>query len=180
MASHVALLRGINVGGNRKLPMAELRALAEALELENPRTYVASGNLVFGSSLAREMLETMLEGAIAERFGFPVDVIVRSAAEWSAYRAANPFPQESEASANLVMLCVGKAAATQAQLEVLRSRAVENERVEMRGDAYWIWFGNGAGRTKIGTGPAGKGSERSVWTTRNWRTVVALDEMMRE
>ena len=63
---HVALLRGINVGGNRKLPMAELRALAEALELENPRTYVASGNLVFGSSLKREALETKLEGAIAE------------------------------------------------------------------------------------------------------------------
>ena len=113
--------------------------------------------------------------AIAERFGFHVDVIVRSAREWAAYRAANPFPKESETSANLVMLCVGKAAATQAQLEVLRSRAVENERVEMRGDAYWIWFGNGAGRTKIGTGSA-KGS---VWTTRNWRTVVALDEMLR-
>ena len=175
MTLFVALLRGINVGGNRKLPMAELRALAEALELENPRTYVASGNLVFGSSLKREALETKLEGAIAEHFGFAVDVIVRSAAEWAAYRAANPFPKESEASANLVMLCIGKESATDAQLEVLRSSAVENERVEMRGDAYWIWFGNGAGRTKIGTGSA-KGS---VWTTRNWRTVVALDEMLR-
>ena len=175
MTLFVALLRGINVGGNRKLPMAELRALAEALELENPRTYVASGNLVFGSSLKREALETKLEGAIAEHFGFPVDVVVRSASEWAAYRAANPFPKESEASANLVMLCIGKESATDAQLEVLRSSAVENERVEMRGDAYWIWFGNGAGRTKIGTGSA-KGS---VWTTRNWRTVVALDEMLR-
>ena len=175
MTLFVALLRGINVGGNRKLPMAELRALAEALELENPRTYVASGNLVFGSSLKREALETKLEGAIAEHFSFPVDVVVRSASEWAAYRAANPFPKESEASANLVMLCIGKESATDAQLEVLRSSAVENERVEMRGDAYWIWFGNGAGRTKIGTGSA-KGS---VWTTRNWRTVVALDEMLR-
>jgi uncharacterized protein (DUF1697 family) len=175
MTRHVALLRGINVGGNRKLPMAELRALAVDLGLESPRTYVASGNLVFSSSLGRPALEAKLERAIGDRFGFAVDVITRSAKQWQAYRAANPFPKESEATPNFVMLCVGKDKPTAAQLEALRDRAADNERVETRGDAIWIWFGNGAGRSKIGSGPA-----KSVWTTRNWRTVVAIDEMLRE
>jgi uncharacterized protein (DUF1697 family) len=175
MTQHVALLRGINVGGNRKLPMADLRTLAAELELDVPRTYVASGNLVFGSSLKRDRLEARLERAIQDRFGFSVDVMVRSDAEWSAYRAANPFPAESEATPNFVMLCIGKAPPTDAEVEALRARAADNERVEVRGDAIWIWFGNGAGRSKIGSGPA-----KSVWTTRNWRTVIALDEMMQD
>jgi uncharacterized protein (DUF1697 family) len=173
MTRHVALLRGVNVGGNRKVPMAALRALAEEIGLESPRTYVASGNLVFSTGLTRPVIEQKLEGAIAERFGFSVDVIVRSASAWKAYCAANPFPKESEATPNLVMLCVGKEGPVQAQLDALRARADENEKVEIRGDAIWIWFGNGAGRSKIGTGPA-----KSIWTTRNWRTVVALDAMM--
>jgi uncharacterized protein (DUF1697 family) len=169
----VALLRGINVGGNRKLPMAELRTLAAGLGLEDPCTYVASGNLVFASSLGAAALADKLETGIAERFGFKVDVIVRSARQWHAYREANPFPAESEKTPNFVMLCVGKAPATAAEVEALRARASDNERVEMRGDAIWIWFGDGAGRSKIGTGPS-----KSVWTTRNWRTVLALAEML--
>ena len=173
MKGFVALLRGINVGGNRKLPMAELRALAAGLGLEAPRTYVASGNLVFRSSLDGGALEKKLECAIADRFGFAVDVIVRSAAEWSRYRDSNPFPEESEATPNYVMLCLGKEAATDVQVEALRAKAADDEKVERRDDAIWIWFGSGAGRSKIGTGPA-----KAVVTTRNWRTVLAIDEML--
>jgi uncharacterized protein (DUF1697 family) len=172
MEKHVALLRGINVGGNRKLPMAELKALAAELDLGNPRTYVASGNLVFESALGGEALEKKLEAAVEKRFGFAVDVIVRSAKQWSAYRAANPFPKESEATPNFVMLAVGKDKASAADIEALRARAAEDEKVELRGDAIWIWFGHGAGRSKIG------GPRKGVWTTRNWRTVVAIDEML--
>jgi uncharacterized protein (DUF1697 family) len=174
MDRFVALLRGINVGGNRKLPMAELRALAAGLGLEAPRTYVASGNLVFRSSLAGGALEKKLESAIADRFGFAVDVIVRSAAQWRGYCEANPFPKESESTPNFVMLCLGKEKASDAQVEALRARAAEDEKVERTGDAIWIWFGSGAGRSKIGSGPA-----KAVVTTRNWRTVLAIDEMFR-
>jgi uncharacterized protein (DUF1697 family) len=170
---HVALLRGINVGGNRKVPMAELRELAGELGFENPRTYVASGNLVFGASGTDKSLEAKLEKAIHARFGFAVDVMVRSKAEWSRYLASNPFREESKAAPNFVMLSIGKQPATDDHVAALRARAAENEKVERKGEVIWIWFGNGAGRSKIGTGPA-----KSVWTTRNWRTIVAIAEMM--
>ena len=80
----VALLRGINVGGNRKLPMAELKALAAELGLNDPRTYVASGNLVFESGLSGETLEKKLEAAIEKEFGFSVDVIGQTISNFSS------------------------------------------------------------------------------------------------
>ena len=173
MGAHVALLRGVNVGGHRKVPMAQLRAVAEGLGLENARTYVASGNLVFDSDLDADALELLLEKGLAERFGFDVDVIVRSAAQWAAYRAGNPFPEESAEMPNLVMIALGREAPDDASVAALRARAGPNERVEKVGDAVWIWFGDGAGRSKIGSGPA-----KGVSTTRNWRTVLALDAML--
>ena len=173
MGKAVALLRGINVGGHRKVPMAELRELAAGLGLEEPRTYVASGNLVFGSGEARADLERKLEQAIEARFAFTVDVIVRSAEQWADYCARNPFPEESGRAPNLVMLVIGKEPADDRAVAALRAKAAAEEKVEGRGEAVWIWFGNGSGRSKIGTGPA-----KGVWTSRNWRTVVAIQEML--
>lgn len=173
MGGQIALLRGVNVGGHRKVPMADLRSLAEALGLERPRTYVASGNLVFESGSSGGALEALIEKGLADRFGFAVDVIVRSAEQWADYRAGNPFPEESAAAPNLVMMALGKTAPRAQDVEAVRARAGPNERVEQVGDAVWIWFGDGAGRSKIGTGPA-----KAVSTTRNWRTIVALDGMV--
>ena len=173
MGRAVALLRGINVGGHRKVPMADLRAVAEELGLEEPRTYVASGNLVFHSDDAPEAAEDRLEQAIEARFGFAVDVIVRSAEDWARYCASNPFPEESRRAPNLVMLVIGKRPPEEEALKALRARASPEEKVERRGGAIWIWFGNGAGRSKIGTGPS-----RGVWTSRNWRTVQKLEEVL--
>ena len=173
MGRAVALLRGINVGGHRNVPMAGLRVVAEEIGLREPRTYVASGNLVFESGDAAGAVEGRLERAIEERFGFNVDVIVRSAKEWAAYCRSNPFPEESRRAPNLTMLVLGKQAPAGEAIEALRSRASAEEKIERRGDAIWIWFGNGAGRSKIGLAPG-----RGVWTSRNWRTVQKLEEML--
>src|SRR3954468_21044845 len=172
MGMHIALLRGINVGGHRKVPMAQLRALAEELGFANVRTYVASGNLVFDDDGEGAALEARLEQAIERAFGFPVDVIVRSAAQWVAYVRANPMMEESERHPNQVMMMTGKEAPTQADVDALARRASANERVALAGKAIWIWFGDGAGRSKLGgAGPKG------VWTSRNWRTILKLEEM---
>mgnify|MGYP002372376888 CR=1 FL=1 len=84
----VALLRGINVGGNRKVPMADLRALGESLGLKSVATYIQSGNLVCVSSLTPEEVEAGLERAIEKHFGFEVPVIVRTGDQWAAYARA--------------------------------------------------------------------------------------------
>ena len=172
MAEHVALLRGINVGGHRKVPMAVLKALAEELGWENPRTYVASGNLVFSAKGSAGALEASLEKALAAKLGFEVDVVIRSAEAWAKLAAANPFPEESEETPNFIMMTIGKRPATDEDVAALRPKAAENERVERRGEALWFWFGGGSGRSKLAAAPA-----RGVWTTRNWRTVETLRAM---
>ena len=168
----IALLQGINVGGHRKVPMAELRTLAGEIGLGAARTYVASGNLVFESNMAASALEAELERAISSRVGFSVPVIVRSAAQWAKTAEGDPFPEESDASPALVHLVSGKQPADDAGVEALRAKASANEKVERVGADLWIWFGDGAGRSKLGTGP-----RRGIWTSRNWRTVQALREM---
>ena len=173
VAELVALLRGINVGGHRRVPMVELRALASALGFANVRTYLASGNLLFDASASTEVAESMLERAVADRFGFAVDVIVRSAAHWANYQQGNPLAAESVRQPNLVMLCLGKRAGTDEDVERLRSRAAENERVERRGDALWLYFGAGVARSRMANNP-GSG----VWTTRNWNSVAAIGNLL--
>ncbi|QAY77348.1 DUF1697 domain-containing protein [Sphingosinicella sp. BN140058] len=174
MARFIALLRGINVGGHRKLPMADLRSLAEGLGLAGVRTYVASGNLVFSADgQDAGTLEVRLEGAIAERFGFAVDVIVREADHWARLAAGNPFPEQSAATPNYVMMTIGKRPATDADVEALRPRAAADERVERVGEALWFWFGAGSGRSKLAAAPL-----RDVWTARNWRTVQTIGTLL--
>ncbi|MCG7348110.1 DUF1697 domain-containing protein [Sphingomonas sp. ACRSK] len=173
MPSHIALLRGINVGGHRQVPMAELRMLAQDIGFRGARTHVASGNLVFASDVPARAAEKVLEQAIERRFGFAVDVVARSAAEWRAYLVDHPFAAEGEREPNLVMLCIGKQAATVADAAALRSRAGARERVELRGDALWLYFGDGAGRSKMGLGPGA-----GIWTTRNLRTVRTIAGML--
>jgi uncharacterized protein (DUF1697 family) len=92
MARLVGLLRGINLGAKRRIAMADLRALLTELGYEDVRTVLASGNVIFTGpkAKAREKLET----AIAERFGFQVDVVLRTMAELHAVVADEPFGDE--------------------------------------------------------------------------------------
>ncbi len=87
----VVLMRGINVGATRKLPMTELRALSVDIGLRSPETYIQSGNLLVDADSDAAQVRALLEKAIAGRFGLRVDVIVRRASQWSEYVAANPF-----------------------------------------------------------------------------------------
>jgi uncharacterized protein (DUF1697 family) len=171
---YVALLRGINVGGNRKVPMAELRALVESLGLTRVRTLIASGNLVFEGEGKAEALEGKLEAGIEKHFGFAVDVIVRTAAQWSAYIAANPFPGEGAQDPSKLMMTLGKRSPTDADVALLLPRAAGGEKIERASDAIWLWLPDGAGRSKLAAGLSGK----TVWTARNWRTVLAIKEML--
>jgi uncharacterized protein (DUF1697 family) len=97
----VALLRGINVGGNRKVPMPELCALAAIAGLADVKHYINSGNIVFeAGKLKPDHVAAELEKAIEKRFGFLVDVIVRTATQWKKYAAGSPFPEAERSRPN--------------------------------------------------------------------------------
>ena len=178
MTGHVALLRGVNVGGANKVPMAELRALCGSLGWKNVETYIQSGNVVFDASLKPATLEARLEKAIAGQFGVAIAVIVRSARQWPRYIDANPFPAASEAEPNRVMLCLSKTAPHEDCAAALQERAKAGERVTLAGDGLWIHFPAGAGTSKLSPALLDRLVGSPV-TMRNWRTVLKLQDMLR-
>jgi len=174
MGKFVALLRGINVGGRTSMKMVDLRALAEEIGWRDVATYVQSGNLVFAVEGAERKLEEQLEKAIERRFGMNVAVLVRSAATWAEYIKANPLPEASAADPGRVLLSVSKAPPSPDAAEKLQARAQDGEQVRIAAGALWVYFPEGAGRSKLFAGLA----ESSPATTRNWRTVLKIGEML--
>src|SRR6202008_63371 len=97
MTVFVAFLRAINVGGTGMLPMKDLAALCTDLGLQDVRTYIQSGNVVFASKLAERKVQAQLEKALAAKMGKKIDVMVRTAAELRSILLGNPFPRAKPA-----------------------------------------------------------------------------------
>lgn len=177
MDRFVALLRGINVGGHNKVPMAELRALGEGLGWSGVATYIQSGNLVFEAAGKADALETILEAAIAQRFGIEVAVIVRAARDWSGYVAGNPFPEVAEAEPNRLMLCLAKKAPARDCAAALEGKARDGEAVRLVGEALWIHYPAGAGQSRLSPSLIDRLAGSPV-TARNYRTALKLEAML--
>jgi uncharacterized protein (DUF1697 family) len=173
----VALLRAINVGGTAKLPMADLRTLCTALGWQEVRTYIQSGNIVFQAEGASTDLETRLEEAVEEKFGFARPVIIRSMVQWQTYAAGSPFRQVQEDEPNRLMLCLAKGVMLPDAADRLRERATAGEQISQKGDALWIHYPDGAGNSKLTPALFDRAAGSPV-TARNWRTVTRLQGML--
>jgi uncharacterized protein (DUF1697 family) len=177
MADRICLLRGVNVGGV-KVPMADLKAIATAAGFGDPRTLLASGNLVVESDAAPFEIETRLETSIQANFGRRIDVIVRTPDQWAALMAANPFVAEaaSDGGGSRLLVMVMKSGMDPGAVDALRALACDGERVEAvsvaGGEALYMWHPNGMGRSKM----AEKAVPRLIGlgTGRNWNTVIKL------
>ncbi len=176
---YVALLRAVNVGG-KTLAMAELRAFAAALDLDNPRTLLQSGNLVFAAAdTSAGELEALLESRSEKRFGMKIECMVRSARELAAIIAKNPFPAEAKDDpAHLLgMLLKDKPAA--AAVTALRGAIKGRESVAAVGKQLYIVYPDGIGRSKLTIGVIEK-HLTTRGTGRNWNTLLKLAALTKE
>lgn len=176
MTRLLALLRGINVSGHRKVPMAELREACTAAGLADVETYIQSGNVVFSTS-APAGAAALLERLITERFGFEVDVVTRTAAQWATHIAANPFPQATEQDPQHVMLLVSKAPPREDAIAALSARATRGEVIAACADGLVIHYREGVADSKLSPSLIDK-LVGSPATGRNWRTVLTLQRML--
>jgi uncharacterized protein (DUF1697 family) len=175
MPVHVAMLRGINLGPSRRVPMAELRALLTEAGYEDVRTYVQSGNIVLRSAAKPGGVGRELQSVISERFGFDVPVIVRSRAQLAAVVKANPLGDVADNPKRYqVSFLADKPPAD--LIGRLEERAVESERVVARGREIYAWHPEGVARSKLWNALAGKDLGITA-TARNWTTVTTLLEM---
>ncbi|MGI8611815.1 MAG: DUF1697 domain-containing protein [Sphingomicrobium sp.] len=170
MTVFVALLRAVNVGGTGKLPMAELKRIAEELGFGSPRTFIASGNLLFTSSKSEATVRAALEKRLAEHMGKPVAVMVRTAAEMAAVASANPFP---EAPGRRVLATFLHEAPPRNALD--EARGLEGERLALGNrEIYVDYCGPLLGRSKLRIPAVATG------TARNMNSVAKLAEMAKE
>jgi uncharacterized protein (DUF1697 family) len=169
MASFVALLRAINVGGTGILSMSDLRELCEAAGFRQVRTYIQSGNLVFTSPLAEAKVKAKLERALAAKLGKPVGVLLRSAAELDAVQKENPFPK---APPNRVIVLFLDQAPPKTALATLKIPG--GEEVVLRGREIFVHYPVGQGPSKLKLPFAKEG------TGRNLNTIAKLAGMAHE
>lgn len=171
----IALLRGINVGGHRKVPMAALREVCTSLGFRDVRTYVQSGNVVADAPGDAAEAEAALERGIAERFGFPVDVVAVTAERWRALIEANPLRAQAERDPAHTTLVLFKEPVAPGAAERLEARGRAGEVVREAAGALYIHFPAGQGTSKLPASIDKDGG--SPGTARNWKTVLALAEL---
>lgn len=178
MTTYAALLRGINVGGSKKVPMADLRALLEGLGHDAVRTYLQSGQAVFASEHGdEESLAAELTQAIEKRFGFGVDVIVRDHAYLKAVADNCPFPA-AELEAKQLHATYFSAPVDAERFAEIDQSAFLPEEFRLGDRVLYLYAPNGLGRSKLAEYLAKPRMNKGVTaTSRNWNTVVKLVEL---
>ena len=173
---YVALLRGVNVGGRNKLPMADLRDIFVEAGCAAVQTYIQSGNVVFEAvqDLAERVPE-IVTLAISRRFGFETAVVVRSREELRQVADSNPFDTSGDPRLmHVAFLQDTPGAEAVTRLDPDRSPP---DAFAVRGRNVYLHYPNGVARSKL-TNEYLAGQLQTVSTTRNWRTVLTLLEMV--
>ncbi len=173
-ATYVGLLRGINLGGHAKVAMADLRALVAGLGFGDVRTLLQSGNVVFrGDHDSPAALEGRLEAEAVRHLGQRIDFFVRTADEWAAIVARNPFSHEAARDpGHLVVMCLKQAPAATA-VEALQATITGPEVLRADGRQLYITYPAGIGPSRL-TGAAIESRLRTRGTARNWNTVLKV------
>jgi len=175
MPTFIALLRGVNVGGNI-LKMDRLREICAKLGAKNPRTYVQSGNVVFEAAGSAAAWEAKLEKALVGESRLPVSVMVRSAAEVSKVLAGNPFLREKGIETIRLGVTFLQEPPSKPALAALAALQIAPERYHVDGREIYIHCPNGFGNSKL---YLLEKVLKQRTTTRNWNTVGKLCEMCR-
>jgi len=170
----IALLRAVNVGG-RSVAMAELRTMLAALGCGNPRTLLQSGNAVFTlkARSSQTAFEATLEAQAQLRFGMPVAFMLRSATEWDAIIAGNPFPEAAQRDPAHLVLMALKGEPAAAAVKALRDAYDGPETIHVAGRNAYLVYPEGIGRSKL-TNALIERKLGVAGTARNWNTVLKL------
>lgn len=177
MRTYIALLRGINVGGHRKVKMADLKVMLEKIGLKDVATYIQSGNVVFKSSETDVFtLGEKIKSGIEKTFGFDVPVLIKSKEELLSILQRSPFKKQEDLEANKIYYVVLKSKPKQPDIDSLDQNSYPNELFVITDNCVYLNCINGAGKAKLNNNII----ERKLAveaTTRNHRTLQKLIEL---
>jgi uncharacterized protein (DUF1697 family) len=174
MSIHVALLRGINVGGHNRVAASDLRDLLGALGFAGAKSLLQSGNLVFESDRRTGAeLERLLEVETAKRLHVTADYLVRTAEEWTTMIARNPFPEDAERDSSHLVVTFLKTAPLAKDVQALQAAIEGPESIHAKGKHLYAVYPAGIGRSKL-TNALIEKKLGLRGTGRNWNTILKL------
>ena len=175
MKTYVALLRGINLGSQKRVSMADLRALFEDLGAQDVATYLQSGNVVFGSPDRAERLTGAIERRIRRELGLSVTVLVLTRAQLARVLGGNPFAQAGKPPATLHVTFLADKP-PRGKVSKLDSEHGRPDEFRVVGRHVYLHCPNGYGKSKL-TNAYFEQQLGVAATTRNWKTVTKLGEL---
>jgi uncharacterized protein (DUF1697 family) len=174
------MLRGINVSGTKKVSMQELKSLYEGLNLENVRTYIQSGNVVFTSSHPDPVyLTELINKALYTKYAFDAPVFISTATELEAALTQNPFLQRKSIEKDKLHIIFLQHMPSLQDVEKCKALTFEPDEFMIDDKIIYLYCPNGYGRTKL-TNTFFERKLQIMATTRNWRTVNELLKMANE
>ncbi len=177
MQNYICLLRGINVSGQKKIKMAELKSAFETRGFTDVVTYIQSGNVIFKPAEGSvEQLEQAIQNMLNEHFGFDIDVIVLTHKELSEAVKNNPYASDQERDENKLYIAYLKNLPEQVQLDHLATFDYFPEVYHIKDKVLYFYAANGAGRAKMNTNFF-EAKLKVKATMRNWRTSNKLVEL---
>jgi uncharacterized protein (DUF1697 family) len=175
---YAALLRGINVGGNKKVPMADLRAMTAKLGFDDPKTLLQSGNLVFSAkSQPMAKLEALLEDATKKHIGVECSYLLRSADEWERIVAANPYKAHAKSDPAHLAVTFCREAPSSSALQALKEETRGGEDFKAVGRELFVWYPDGMGTSRLALALS-KNRLGTICTARNWNTVMKVRALL--
>ncbi|NOX46055.1 MAG: DUF1697 domain-containing protein [Chlorobi bacterium] len=177
MKTYIAVLRGINVSGQKIIKMAELREHLQQLDIENTQTYIQSGNIIFNTKIDNpRSLETNIKNLIFEKWGFDVPVIVRELDDLRKIKTDNPFNKNQDidpARLSVVFL------SNEPDMELIMGLSAFRDPIdtfEIKGREIYLHCPNGFGRSKLTTNFFER-KLKVICTARNLKTLNRLIEI---
>ena len=177
MAVVICMLRGVNVGPHNRVKMEALKALCASLKLRDSQTYVQSGNIIFKTG-EKDLLKLAkkIESAIQKEFGFQTDVILRSAKDLQKVIAGNPFAKRRDIVPGKLLVTFFSGDPGEPARAQVRAMKCDPEEIFIEGREAYIYFPNGAGRSKLNWAVIPK-TLKVQGTARNWNSVTKMLEM---
>jgi uncharacterized protein (DUF1697 family) len=172
----IAMLRGINVSGQKLIKMERLRTAFADMGFQNVRTYIQSGNVIFETEEPAAGLSTKIQKKILKEFGFDVEVVTKSAKEMADIVKRNPLAKDTALDEKRLYVTFLADDPPRNAVELLQPLATNGEAFHIVGRAVYGYFPNGYGETKF-SNPAIEKKLGCKATTRNWKTTKMLMEM---
>lgn len=177
MEVYISILRGINVSGHKKVPMAELKQLYEELNFKNITTYIQSGNVIFEHNKTEDStLAKKISKKILEKFKFEVPVIIRSSKEIEKVVKSNPFLKEKNIDPEKLHVTFLEEAPEKELVDKIKDLEFNSDRFVIKDMEVFLYCPDGYGNTKL-TNTFFENKLKVTATTRNWKTTNKLLEL---